>query len=184
MTAQVLAGKPGKGFPANLSKIAVRKVAMLQAARLLDDLRAPKASRLEALKGDRAGQHSIRVNVAHLFHLDPERPCRCRNRGLPLKGTAMTMLQVPVHPGEILKEEFLDEMGISAGKLARHIHVPRTRIERLVKEETAMTVDTAQRLAKALGTSVEFWMNLQLNYDLITNTPDPDVADIQPLAAA
>ncbi|WP_258551831.1 HigA family addiction module antitoxin [Paracoccus versutus] len=94
------------------------------------------------------------------------------------------MLQVPVHPGEILKEEFLDDLGISAGKLARHIHVPRTRIERLVKEETAMTVDTAQRLAKALGTSVEFWMNLQLNYDLITNTPDPDVADIQPLAAA
>lgn len=96
----------------------------------------------------------------------------------------MTMLQVPVHPGEILKEEFLDDLGISAGKLARHVHVPRTRIERLVKEETAMTVDTAQRLAKALGTSVEFWMNLQLNYDLITNTPDPDVADIQPLAAA
>jgi len=96
----------------------------------------------------------------------------------------MTMLQVPVHPGEILKHEFLDEMGISAGKLARHIHVPRTRIERLVKEETAMTVDTAQRLSKAFGTSVEFWMNLQLNYDLITNQPDPEVAGIQPLAAA
>ncbi|REF69679.1 MULTISPECIES: type II toxin-antitoxin system RelE/ParE family toxin [Paracoccus] len=68
LTAQVLAGKPGKGFPANLSKIAVRKVAMLQAAHLLDDLRAPKANRLEALKGDRAGQHSIRVN-------DPWRIC-------------------------------------------------------------------------------------------------------------
>jgi len=59
---QVLAGRPGKGFPANLFKVAVRKVAMLQAARLLDDLRAPPANRLEALKGDRAGQHSIRIN--------------------------------------------------------------------------------------------------------------------------
>ncbi|MDO5758524.1 MAG: HigA family addiction module antitoxin [Rhodobacterales bacterium] len=96
----------------------------------------------------------------------------------------MTMMQVPVHPGEILKHEFLDEMGISAGKLARHIHVPRTRIERLVKAETAMTVDTAQRLAKAFGTSVEFWMNLQLNYDLVSNQPDPDISAIQPLIAA
>jgi len=96
----------------------------------------------------------------------------------------MTKLQVPVHPGEILKHEFLDEMGISAGRLARHIHVPRTRIERLVKEETAMTVDTAQRLSKEFGNSVEIWMNLQLNYELVSATPQPDVATIEPLAAA
>lgn len=96
----------------------------------------------------------------------------------------MTMLQVPVHPGEILKHEFLDEMGISAGKLAKHIHVPRTRIERLIKEETAMTVDTAQRLSKAFGTTVEFWMNLQLNFDLASAKPEPDLESIEPLAAA
>ncbi|HLS18773.1 MAG TPA: HigA family addiction module antitoxin [Paracoccaceae bacterium] len=95
----------------------------------------------------------------------------------------MPMLQVPVHPGEILKHEFLDEMGISAGKLARHIHVPRTRIERLTKEETSMTIDTAQRLARAFGTSVEFWMNLQLNHDLVRNQPDPDISTIEPLTA-
>ncbi len=59
---QVLTGKPGKGFPANLFKVAVRKVAMLQAAYVLDDLRVPPANRLEALKGNRAGQHSIRIN--------------------------------------------------------------------------------------------------------------------------
>lgn len=96
----------------------------------------------------------------------------------------MTTLQVPVHPGEILKHEFLDEMGISAGKLAKHIHVPRTRVERLVKEETAMTVDTAQRLSKAFGTSVEFWMNLQMNYELTRSEPRPDIRDIEPLVAA
>jgi len=94
----------------------------------------------------------------------------------------MTMLQVPVHPGEIFKHEFLDPLGISAGRLAKHIHVPRTRIERLVNEETSMTIDTARRLAKALGTSVEFWMTLQLNHDLLTSGPDGD--DIQPLIAA
>lgn len=59
---QVIAGKPGKGFPANLFRVAVRKVAMLQAAHVLEDLRAPPANRLEALRGDRAGQHSIRIS--------------------------------------------------------------------------------------------------------------------------
>jgi len=95
----------------------------------------------------------------------------------------MTMLQVPVHPGEILKHEFLDEMGISAGKLAKHIHVPRTRIERLCEEKTSMTIDTAMRLSRALGTTPEFWMNLQMNYDLMTRGPD-DLGDIRPLLAA
>lgn len=96
----------------------------------------------------------------------------------------MTMLQVPVHPGEILRHEFLEEMGISAGKLARHIRVPRTRIERLVKEETAVTVDTARRLSRALGTSVEFWLNLQMNFDLASSQPDAEMQKIVPLAAA
>ena len=59
---QVLAGRPGKGFPSDLFRVAVRKVAMLDAANVLEDLRAPPANRLEALKGDRAGQHSIRIN--------------------------------------------------------------------------------------------------------------------------
>jgi len=58
----VLAGKPGKGFPANIFKVAVRKVAMIEAASSLDDLRVPPANRLEALSRDRAGQHSIRIN--------------------------------------------------------------------------------------------------------------------------
>ena len=96
----------------------------------------------------------------------------------------MSMLQVPVHPGEILKHEFMDELQLTAGKLAAHIHVPRTRIERLVKEETSMTVDTASRLARALGTTVEFWMNLQLSYDLLTCKVEPDVHEIRPLVAA
>lgn len=95
----------------------------------------------------------------------------------------MSLLKVPVHPGEILKHEFLTVMGISAGKLAKHIHVPRTRIERLIKEETPVTTDTAARLARAFGTTPEFWLTLQIAYDLLTGAPD-DVADIPPLVAA
>ncbi len=93
----------------------------------------------------------------------------------------MVTLQVPVHPGEILKHEFLDEMGISAGRLAKHIKVPRTRIERLIKEETSVTIDTAKRLSRAFGTSVEFWMNLQMNYDLLKTGDEVDVSNIEPL---
>lgn len=95
----------------------------------------------------------------------------------------MTLLQVPVHPGEILKHEFLDELGMSAGQLAKHIHVPRTRIERLIKEETPVTTDTAARLAKAFNTTPEFWLNLQMAYDLLTGGPN-DVDEIAPLIAA
>lgn len=95
----------------------------------------------------------------------------------------MTMLNVPVHPGEILKHEFLDEMGVSAGKLAKHIHVPRTRIERLCAEETSMTTDTAMRLSAALGTSPEFWLNLQAHYDLLT-IKVADIEDIERMVAA
>lgn len=59
---QVMSGKTGKGFPSDLLRIAVRKVAMMQAAVVLEDLRVPPANRLEALQGDRAGQFSIRIN--------------------------------------------------------------------------------------------------------------------------
>lgn len=95
----------------------------------------------------------------------------------------MTMLQVPVHPGEILKREFLEEMCVSAGKLAKHIHVPRTRIERLCEEKTSVTIDTALRLARALGTTPEFWLNLQAHYDLLTSQAE-DIGEIKPLLAA
>ncbi|MEK7265798.1 MAG: HigA family addiction module antitoxin [Pseudomonadota bacterium] len=92
----------------------------------------------------------------------------------------MSVLKVAVHPGRILREEFMEPMNLSAIRLARHIDVPRTRIERLVREETAMTVDTASRLAAALGTSAAFWINLQTAYDLRTATP---VKGIKPIPA-
>lgn len=72
----------------------------------------------------------------------------------------------PIHPGEILHEEYLVPLGMSAGALARQLNVPRTRIERLVAQQTAVTPDTALRLAKFFGTAAEFWMNMQAGYDL------------------
>ena len=74
----------------------------------------------------------------------------------------------PVHPGEILREEFLVPLNMSAGALARTLGVPRTRIERIVAQQTPVTTDTALRLAKFFQTSPEFWMNMQTGYDLKT----------------
>lgn len=72
----------------------------------------------------------------------------------------------PVHPGEILREEFLAPLKISAIAAAKACGVPRTRIERLLREETSVTADTALRLGRYLGTSAQFWLNLQTDYDL------------------
>ena len=72
----------------------------------------------------------------------------------------------PVHPGEILRVEFLEALGVTPYSVAKACRVPRTRIERLAREETAVTADTALRLAAYLGTTVQFWMDLQTGYDL------------------
>lgn len=72
----------------------------------------------------------------------------------------------PIHPGEILREQFLDPLDLSAGALARSLGLPRTRIERVVKEEMGISTDTALRLAKYFGTTPNVWLNLQQAYDL------------------
>lgn len=71
-----------------------------------------------------------------------------------------------IHPGEILLEEFLLPMGISQNRLASVIAVPPRRINEIVLGKRAITADTALRLAKAFGTSVQFWMGLQDEYEL------------------
>jgi len=72
----------------------------------------------------------------------------------------------PIHPGEILKEEFLDEMGISQYKLAKDISVPARRINEIVHQKRAISADTALRLGRYFGISPQFWINLQSHYDL------------------
>ena len=80
----------------------------------------------------------------------------------------MSLLEAPMHPGEVLKELYLDPLDMGAIALARRLNVPRTRIERLVKGVTNMTPDTALRLARAFNTTPAYWMNMQTNYDIAT----------------
>ena len=74
-------------------------------------------------------------------------------------------LKNPSHPGEVLTELYLQPLGMSSIELARRLNVPRTRIERLVKGETSLSVDTAMRLSRFFGNTPEFWMNLQRAHD-------------------
>jgi addiction module HigA family antidote len=78
----------------------------------------------------------------------------------------MTKKLPPVHPGEVLTEEFLKPMHLTAYAVAFGIGVPRTRVERLARQETAMTADTALRLGRFFRVSPAFWMNIQTRYDL------------------
>lgn len=72
----------------------------------------------------------------------------------------------PIHPGEILQEEFLKPLGVSQYRLAKDISVPPRRINEIVHGKRAVTADTALRLARYFGTTDRFWLNLQTHYDL------------------
>ncbi len=74
----------------------------------------------------------------------------------------------PLHPGEVLREEFLVPHALSPGALAKAMGVPRTRVERIAAETSGVTADTALRLSRALGTSAQLWLNLQNRYDIET----------------
>jgi addiction module HigA family antidote len=92
----------------------------------------------------------------------------------------------PIHPGEILREEFLVPLGLSASALALELKVPAPRVNDIVRERRAVTPDTALRLSRYFGTSPEFWMDLQSAFDLKTAAKDAGAkieSEISPRAA-
>src|SRR5262249_7913332 len=92
----------------------------------------------------------------------------------------------PVHPGKVLREDFLGPMNLSAYAVARACGVPRTRIQRLVREETPVAPDTAVSLANKFGTTAAFWMGMQAQYDLerAEDEVSAEIKRIQPVKAA
>lgn len=99
---------------------------------------------------------------------------------------AKTTIHEPIHPGEVLLEEFLGPLGVTQHRLAVEIHVPPRRINEIVHGKRRITADTALRLAKYFGTSDRFWLNLQTRYDLeLQSEALHDVlAEITPLSAS
>ena len=93
----------------------------------------------------------------------------------------------PIHPGEILAEEFLAPLNITQYRLAKDIHVPARRINEIVHGTRSISADTALRLGRYFGTSPQFWLNLQSSYDLATEQDrigDRIEQEIQQLAVA
>ena len=93
----------------------------------------------------------------------------------------------PIPPGEILNEDYLIPAGISINRLAMDIHVPVSRVYEIVKGDRAISADTALRLGRYLGTTAEFWMNLQAKYELRKVKDERAAriaAEVRPLAAA
>lgn len=88
----------------------------------------------------------------------------------------------PTHPGEILREEFLDPLGITQTMLARAIHVPFQRVNELINGKRGVTTSTALRLARFFGTTAEFWLNLQQACDLYdaVQSEQAEIQRIQP----
>ena len=96
----------------------------------------------------------------------------------------MAHLRNPSHPGEAPAERYLAPLDMSAFALATRLDVPRTRIERLVKGETALSVDTAPRLSKFFRATVEFWIDLQRAHDLAKARDTVDLPRVKPPSAA
>jgi addiction module HigA family antidote len=98
-----------------------------------------------------------------------------------------TTLMPPVHPGEILREDFMKPLGLTINRLALDLHVPTTRIGEIVHERRRITADTALRLARYFKTNAEFWLNRQNFYDLEIERRSGTVVEIerqvQPAAA-
>ena len=87
--------------------------------------------------------------------------------------------RIPAHPGEILKEKFLDELGISQVSFAEHIKVPVQRINEIVRGKRGITSETAWLLSQALDTTPEFWLNLQATHDLALKRPRKPVPKLR-----
>jgi addiction module HigA family antidote len=99
----------------------------------------------------------------------------------------MMARRLPIHPGKILSDEFLSELGVTSYALAKAIGVPTNRVTGIVNGTRAITADTALRLAQFFGNSPQFWMNLQMHYDLEVakrNAGRQIERAIQPMVAA
>jgi antitoxin HigA-1 len=171
----IWSGRRSRKLPADIQNVALRKLRLLNQARVLGDLRVPPGNRLEALRADRQGQHSIRINDQW----------RIRRMSKSSTTTSRSGLLLNPHPGEILLEEFLKPMGLSQNALARAVHVAPRRINEIVLGKRDITADTDLRLARYFGLSEGFFLGLQMGYDLMQRRReiDRDLKTIRPRAA-
>jgi addiction module HigA family antidote len=124
--------------------------------------------------------------MENLLPLDKSWARRNLNHGLSLKGVAMNQRIDPIHPGEVLLEDFLLPLGVTQHHVAVSIGVPPRRINEIVHGKRRITADTSLRLARYFGTSDRFWINLQSRFDLEVERDEigPLLDAITPLSVA
>jgi len=184
LTAAVFDGHRVRAVAPHLQDVARRKLKAIDAAKVIDDLRVPPGNRLERLSGERKGQWSIRINdqwglcfrwegvdahdVNHGISLGERNMAIRRDelRKTDFSGVAIGKRLAPVHPGDVLLSDFIKPMGISRYRVAKNIHVPQRRIDLICRGDAAVSADMALRLGRFFGTTPEFWINLQAQYDL------------------
>jgi addiction module HigA family antidote len=171
-TEQIFRHQRSRRFQA-VAGVAKRKLDQLDSATSLRDLAALPGNRLEALAGDRMGQYSIRVNEQWRIcfrwkdgKADDVEIVVYHGRGGEYMASRKAKKIPPMHPGETIREDVLKPLGLSVNRLAMDLHVPVTRMSEIVNSRRSITADTALRLARYLGTSAQFWLNLQAKYDL------------------
>ena len=156
------------GRVARFAVSAARRIVVLDSAVELRDLAMLRSNRSEALRGDRAGQYSIRINAQWRICFSGWRTDHTMSRSLTTTDEVNTTpadKMAPAHPGEVLREE-MDERDLSANALAQALGIPTNRITALLNGQRGVTADTARRLSQYMGTSSEFWLNLQKAWDL------------------
>jgi addiction module HigA family antidote len=86
--------------------------------------------------------------------------------------------RIPTHPGEVLLEEFLEPLGLTQVSLAKHLQISVQRVNEIIRGKRGVTPETAWLLAQAFGTTPQFWLNLQMNFDLATARPKRDISPL------
>ena len=141
---------------ADLASVASRKLRMLDAASRLEDLRSPPANRLDSpIFAKETSKMNDLIDRKYLPSLD-------------LSDTVTNDRIGPVPPGDVLRKEFMEPLGLSARALARDINVPANRITEIINGERAISAETAVLLGFRFATSPEFWLRLQSAHDLET----------------
>jgi addiction module HigA family antidote len=179
----IWSGRRSRKLPPDIQNVALRKLRLLNQAQVLNDLRVPPGNRLEALRADRQGQHSIRSTINGVSALYGKREDHRMSKSSTT--TPRSGLLSNPHPGEILLEEFLKPMDLSQNALARAVHVAPRRINEIVLGKRDITADTDLRLARYFGVSEGFFLGLQMDYDLMQRRReiDRDLKTIRPRAA-
>ena len=163
-TEKVWVGLQSKKLPVDIQNVARRKLRMINNSQNINDLRIPPANHLEKLSGNLIGFHSIRINKQWriIFKWENDNAI-----AIEIVDYHYNMEKLNnIHPGEVLKEEFLLPLEVSAYRLSKETFIPQTRISEILKGNRRITADTALRLSKFFGTSAKFWLGLQDDFDL------------------